>query len=160
MGRDQNLCESSVIVISHFTTFWTREISEWQFLLFLFILIEKIAKCFVISHEMARIKRIGWEPRFDNLELKWKLKSDSVKCQALLLRVNLNWLTHHWYSWTLNSSLSNNYIIENFEKTLGCKCILSIQFKAQECLNIFNSLQIYIHFRTDNMIMNILIQKV
>ena len=44
MGRDQNLRESSVNVISRFTISGNREIREWQFSLFFMILTEKLEK--------------------------------------------------------------------------------------------------------------------
>ena len=61
---DQNLHESSVNVISHFTICWKREIRKRQFSLFFMILSGKIAKCCVISREIGRIMGIGCEKDF------------------------------------------------------------------------------------------------
>ena len=57
MGRDWNVREFSVNVISRFTICGNCEISEWQFSLFFVILSEKLAKFCVISREITGILR-------------------------------------------------------------------------------------------------------
>ena len=59
MGRDQNLRESSVNVISRFTICGNCEICEWQFSLFFVILSDQLANFYVISREIAKIMGIA-----------------------------------------------------------------------------------------------------
>ena len=70
MGRDENLCESSMNVILRLTIFVNRKLPERQFFPFFIILSEKRAKFWVISCEIFDIARIWCEQDFYNLELK------------------------------------------------------------------------------------------
>ena len=64
MGRDPNLRELNVNVISRFTICANCEINEWQFSLFFVILSEKLAKFRVISLENAKIRGIEHQQYF------------------------------------------------------------------------------------------------
>ena len=64
MGRDQNLRELNVKVISRFTTCGKREFREWQFSPFFVILSEKIANFCMISCGITIIMGIGCELEF------------------------------------------------------------------------------------------------
>ena len=64
MGRDQNLRELSVNVISRFTICVNRELDEWQLSLFFVILSERLADLCVISHEIAKIMGTAHERDF------------------------------------------------------------------------------------------------
>ena len=61
---EQNLCESSVNVISLFTICVNREICKWQFSLFFVIFSKMLVNCGVISREIAEIVRIRQEQKF------------------------------------------------------------------------------------------------
>ena len=63
MGREKNLHELSVIVISLLTIWVKHEFREWQFTLHIVILGKKLINFIVISHEIAKIMwdRHEWE---------------------------------------------------------------------------------------------------
>ena len=61
MDHDQNLRESSVIVIFCFTICVKRKLCEWLFTLIFVILSEKLANFCVISREIAKIWDLGCE---------------------------------------------------------------------------------------------------
>ena len=75
---DKNLRELRVNVISRITICRNHEIRDWQFSLFIVILIEDLAKFCLISHKIAKITGFGRELDFtiQNTEVK----CDSVKC--------------------------------------------------------------------------------
>ena len=58
MGRDSDLRESSMSVISRFNICVKCKLHEWQFSLFFVILIEKSSKFYVISSEIYEITEI------------------------------------------------------------------------------------------------------
>ena len=61
MDSDQNLCESSMNVISFFTVCVNCEVCERQFTLFFVILSGNLEHFYVLSHEIAEIMGNGFE---------------------------------------------------------------------------------------------------
>ena len=64
MGRDQNLREFIMNVISRFTLCKNREFREWQFSLFFMIMSDKLANFCVISRKITKITKIRHEWHF------------------------------------------------------------------------------------------------